>query len=73
MFINFYGPSEKCKALYSVNCILVSTVNFIHLLSAMGKNWFFYSESSAADQDYGFGQGCSWCLLWITGLAALGS
>ncbi len=40
-FINFYGLSEKCKALYSVNCLLVSIVNFIHLLSAMGNNWFF--------------------------------
>jgi hypothetical protein len=37
----------------------------------MGKNWFFYAESSAADQGYGFGQGRSWCLLWITGLPAL--
>ncbi len=31
----FYGPSDKCKALYSVNCILVSKVNFIHLLCSM--------------------------------------
>jgi hypothetical protein len=31
-FIIFYGPSVKCKALYTDNCILVSIVNFIHLL-----------------------------------------
>jgi hypothetical protein len=37
----FYGPSEKCKALYSVNCVIVSIVNFKHLLCLVGKNWFF--------------------------------
>jgi hypothetical protein len=28
----FYDPSEKCKALVSVNCLLVSVVNFIQSL-----------------------------------------
>ncbi len=41
IFNIFYGPSEKCKALYSVDCILVSIVNFIYLLCSMGKTGSF--------------------------------
>ncbi len=37
VFTIFYCPSEKCKDLYSGNCMLVSVsvVNFIHLLFSM--------------------------------------
>jgi hypothetical protein len=35
IFIIFYGSSKKCKALYSVTCVFVSIVNFIHLLCSM--------------------------------------
>ncbi len=44
IFKIFLGLSENCKALNSVKCILVSIVNFIHLLCSMwwigllGKN-----------------------------------
>ncbi len=41
IFKIFYGPSEKCKALYSVDWILVSLVNFIYLLCSMGKTGSF--------------------------------
>ncbi len=51
-FTIYYGPAEKCKALYtnSVNCILVSIVNFIyHICFAQyveqDRNWFFYLDS----------------------------
>jgi hypothetical protein len=38
----FYGPSEKSKALYIVNCILVSIVYFNICFAKcveLGKNW----------------------------------
>jgi hypothetical protein len=35
IFTIFYGPSEKCQALCSVNCILVSNSEFLHLLCSM--------------------------------------
>ncbi len=54
MFTIFYGPTEKCKALYSVNCILVSIVNFIYLLCSMCWTGSELAQSlSAADLDYG--------------------
>jgi hypothetical protein len=40
IFTLFYGSSEKCKALYSVSCILVDIVNFIHLLCSMWHDYF---------------------------------
>ncbi len=40
MFLIFStGPSDKCKALYIVNYILVLIVNFIHLLCSSVLNW----------------------------------
>jgi hypothetical protein len=52
-FTIFCGPSEKCKALYSVRCILVSIVNVIQLLCSMcwtGQELVL----SAADLGFGF-------------------
>jgi hypothetical protein len=51
----FFGPSEKCKALYSTNCILVSIVNYIFpLLNVL--NWArtgsFTQSLFAADLSY---------------------
>ncbi len=46
IFTIFFCSSEKCKALYSVNCILVSIVNFIHLFCVeVVKSWICYAES----------------------------
>jgi hypothetical protein len=35
IFSIFYGTSEKFEAFYSVNCILMSKLIFMHLLSSM--------------------------------------
>ncbi len=35
IFTVFYGPSEKCKAVNRVNCMLVSIVHFLHLLCSV--------------------------------------
>ncbi len=43
IFTIFHGPSEKRKALYSVNCILVSIVNLYICFAQcveQDKNWF---------------------------------
>ncbi len=55
IFTIFYGPSEKCKALYSANC-MVSKVNVIHLICSsaeLGKNGSFTESLSAVDLGYG--------------------
>jgi hypothetical protein len=39
IFTISYGPSVKCKALYSVNCILVSINNFYTFALLNVLNW----------------------------------
>jgi hypothetical protein len=57
IFTIFYGRSEKCKALYSVNCILVSIVNLNTFALLNALNWArtvsFTQSFSAADLGYG--------------------
>jgi hypothetical protein len=38
----FYGPFENCKAVYSINCILVSIVIFYTFVLLNGQMVFFY-------------------------------
>ncbi len=54
IFTTFYGPSEKCKALYSANC-MVSIGNFRHLICSsaeLGKNGSFTESLSSVDLGY---------------------
>jgi hypothetical protein len=53
IFNIFYGPSEKCKAFYSVNCILVSIVDFFTFAFLNGKRTGSFAQClSAADLGY---------------------
>jgi hypothetical protein len=51
----YFGPSQKCKALYSVNCLLVSIVIYTFALLNV-VNWArtgsFTKNLSAADPGY---------------------
>ncbi len=54
IFIIFYGPSEKLKALYSVSFILVSIVKFfICFTRCVVRTGYCTQSLSAADLGYG--------------------
>ncbi len=44
-----WSSTEKCKALYRVNCILVSIFICFAQCVELGKNWFFYAESNLSN------------------------
>jgi hypothetical protein len=54
IFTIFYGPSDKGKPLYSVNCILVSKLICFDQSVELGKNCLSFKQSlSATDLGYG--------------------